>query len=419
MKQMMRVRMLGGLSIEYEGSPLSLERTITSKSMQLLEILVYFQKTGIPRALLLDMLYKKDKVIDPGNNLRVTSHRLKKLIEASRLPEGDYIRTAGKVYYWDAPVETWVDALEFDRLLELAEASDDREEQMRYLEEACRMYKGELLPCLSDEPWVEEESRKYREKYTKALRKLEAYWKEKKEYARLLEMAGYAASIYPFDEWQAVKMECYIALGQPEAAEKEYEDTVKLLLEERGITPSDAIMEQFEKMSRQMEKEAQDIQEIAQDMQAKNEKDGAYYCSFPSFRDAYCMVKRGLERSGQSAYLMVCTLTDGRGNLMEEGDKLTMLSEELSKAIGACLRKGDLYSKYGAAQFLILLIGTNQENCNLVYKRIVEKFCEGHQSRKRYLDYMVSSAVDIESGAPDLNFGDSPNGWTSAEEFSG
>ena len=70
---------------------------------------------------------------------------------------------------------------------------------------------------------------------------------------------------------------------------------------------------------------------LKQRLKEEKGQGGAYYCSLPSFRDSYRLVTRMLERSGQSAYLMLCSLTDGKGHPLEKPEKLELLSEELQE----------------------------------------------------------------------------------------
>ena len=139
-------------------------------------------------------------------------------------------------------------------------------------------------------------------------------------------------------------------------------------------------------------------------LQEKGEETGAYYCSLPSFIDGYRLIRRMIERNGQSVYLMLCTLTDGNGNPMESGSKLERMSGELKLAIKRSLRKGDSYTQYSVNQFLILLIGTNEENCSLVSDRITTNFAEEHKYWKNCIEYYVSSVIDVECGASKISF---------------
>lgn len=81
------------------------------------------------------------------------------------------------------------------------------------------------------------------------------------------------------------------------------------------------------------------ITDIKGGLQEKEKESGAYYCSFPSFIDGYRLIRRIIERNGQSVYLMLCTLTDGNGNPMEPGVKLNRMSEELKKSSNAACER--------------------------------------------------------------------------------
>lgn len=101
---------------------------------------------------------------------------------------------------------------------------------------------------------------------------------------------------------------------------------------------------------------------------------------------------------------MVCSLTDGKGRPLESREKLEVLSENLHLAIKGSLRRGDSFTKYSPSQFLILLVGTNQENCDLIFRRILDKFSSKHKSWKQNLEYYVSSVADVENDNSRLHF---------------
>lgn len=411
MEQILYIHLLGTFSMKYGERPISLERSVSTKSMQLLQILVHFQEKGVARNRLLDMLYGREEVLNPANNLRVTAHRLKKLIRESGLPEGEYIRIEGGIYYWDAPIRTWVDTHEFDRLVEQAEQTPDEEEKFRCMENACRMYRGEFLPSLAGEEWAVLENIQYQEKYSRTLRTLSEYLKERREYEKLLELTSVAAHLYPFEEWQAVKIDCYMAMNRYAEAMKEYEDTAKLFFEELGISPSDKMIEQFKSMSSPITTSKQSIQSITSGLKEDADENGAFYCNFPSFRDSYCLVRRMIERNGQSAFLMLCTLTDGKGQPLEHEEKLSEMSEVLGKTIRSCLRRGDSYTRYSPSQFLVLLVGTNKENCGMIFDRICSKFSEHHKSWKQHLECYVRSVVEVEENGLSLRFKGGNSKW--------
>ena len=87
----LKVRLFGGFSASYGEIPVSFGRNTTTKAMKLLQILLYHGDTGISRDKLLDELYGREELADAANNLRVTAHRLKKIIVDAGLPSHDYI----------------------------------------------------------------------------------------------------------------------------------------------------------------------------------------------------------------------------------------------------------------------------------------------------------------------------------------
>lgn len=390
--------------MEYGDRPISFRRNTATKSMKLLQILLHCGENGIARAKLLENLYGREELADVSNNLRVTSHRLKKMLVDAGLPEYDYIQIKSGIYRWNAPMEAEVDALMFSHLIELGEAETDGEKKIQYLRQACETYHGEFLPGLSGEDWVLLESVQYKKKYTHALEEICDHMFKRREYETVLKLCDTASELYPFDEWQSVQVDCLMALNRYKEAIQIYEDTAKLFFEELGISPSEKMMNQFKEMSAKMSHKPQAINEIKGGLKEDDEEDGAFYCNLPSFRDGYRLVRRIIERSGQSVYLMLCSITDGKGRPMENKVKLTAMSDELYDAIKQCLRRGDSFTKYSPTQFLILLVGTNQENCGMIFDRISRCFSREHKSWEQHLEYYVSSIADVENDKSRISF---------------
>lgn len=96
-KTVLQIQMLGVFNVKYGDKPLSLGRNTATKAMKLLQLLVYHLDNGITREELLESLYGREDLTDAANNLRVTVHRLKKLLINAGLPEYDYI-TIKKVF---------------------------------------------------------------------------------------------------------------------------------------------------------------------------------------------------------------------------------------------------------------------------------------------------------------------------------
>ena len=333
----LKVRLFGGFSASYGEIPVSFGRNTTTKAMKLLQILLYHGDNGISRDKLLDELYGREELADAANNLRVTAHRLKKIIVDAGLPSHDYINIKKGIYRWDAPMPTEVDAHQFKVLSKDVQTCTDKVKKLALLKKICLMYRGEFLPELSGDEWVLVESVQYKNIYSESLQELCKLLIERGDYEETLRFCEPACQLYPFDEWQSVRIDCYMALNRYKDAVQEYENTAKLFFEELGIRPSE--------------------------------------------------------------------------HMMHKPDKLEVLSGELQNTIQQCLRKGDSFTKYSPSQFLILLVGTNKENCSMIFDRIQRYFSREHKSWKQYLDYFVSSVAEVDRQDSPIQFNTENKTW--------
>ena len=390
----LHVCMFGNISISYQGEQILYGKNTVTKVTKLLLLLLYHRKDGISRNRLMVELFGRKELADTANNLRVYLFRLKKLLTEAGLPEYEYIVCENGVYCWDSPMETVLDVELFKNLLEEADKEEEPDMKLALLQEACQLYRGEFLEKLSGDEWVIAESVRCKELYQSALKTLCEILTEKREYEAVLHAVEPACEMYPFDDWQAVKIDCYIAMNRYKDAMKEYKDTAKYLFEELGVSPSEKMLEQFRELSGHISNGPQIISEIKSNLREESEEQGALYCNYPGFRDAYRMIRRGMERNGQSVFLVLCTLVDTKGHPMQASEKLDEMSEKLHRSLQCSLRRSDSFTKYSCSQYLVMLVGTNEENCQIAIDRISSNFAGEHKSWADHLECSVSSLMD-------------------------
>lgn len=389
----LKVQMFGKEKITYGDNPVFSGKNIVTKSMKLMFILLHCGDKGIARKELLESLFGGEELANVGNSLRVAMHRLKKQLVDSGLPEYEYIISKKGSYYWDSPMKTEVDIVLFEQLIEKA-AQESDENRIEFLKQAVDLYKGEFLQKLSDDDGLLRERIRYKELYFVALRQLCEYLMAQKKYNDVLKYVEPACEMYPFDEWQSIKIDCYIAMNLYKEAMKEYDDTAKLLIEELGVTPSERMMDQFDEMSKRITNRPQNIIEIKSALQEEADISGAYFCTVPGFRDLYRVTRRSMERNGQSVFLLVCTLTDSQGYPMENSKKLDEMAEALYYVLKGSIRKSDFFTKYNSSQYLILLPGTNKDTCQIVIDRISRNYSNLHRTWAKHLQCSMSSLMD-------------------------
>ena len=72
------IQMLGGFSMTYQGQPLLLGKSLSSKMLHLLMLLIYSRGEGIRRTRLLEQLYGDSDIEQAANSLRAMIFRLRR-----------------------------------------------------------------------------------------------------------------------------------------------------------------------------------------------------------------------------------------------------------------------------------------------------------------------------------------------------
>ena len=188
-KSVLKVQMFGSYEIEYEGNPVSFERNTTTKTNQLMQILLQAGEKGVTRAKLLSDLFGNEEMSNPANSLRATVFRLRRLLAAAGLPEDEYVTIRGGSYYWTSGIPYELDAHRFEDLLDKAGKENDLEKKKSYIEEACELYRGEFLLQLGAEGWAVVLNVYYKNLFSNAMRTLCQILKDEKDYKKLYHCA--------------------------------------------------------------------------------------------------------------------------------------------------------------------------------------------------------------------------------------
>ena len=175
------------------------------------------------------------------------------------------------------------------------------------------------------------------------------------------ELGILASKVDPLADWESVTMEALVSSGRHMEARKLYNDTQEMYFSEQGLRPSRRLYELMQNLGAQIEHDYAVLDDIQKHLSMEDEdKNGGYLCTYPVFQGIYQMVLRMMRRNGQSVYLMLCTVTDYKGNPMK-------------------------------GQYLVLLVNTTRENCSVVQRRINHNFIVGRQ--RTGVQYHVNSVI--------------------------
>ena len=396
--EFLKVNFLGGFSLFYGDKPILETYSKNNKVVFLLQYLLYNRGKSFSKESLMDLIYEEEETDNPANALKILVHRLRKLLLAMGLPEADYIENSEGKYRWNSKIPCEIDTATFDEAYKMASMTSTlKEQRLAYYLKAINGYKGEFLGHHSAEKWVVPLRGYYQETYIKALKKAFELINENQEYELMLSIANKGSAIYPFDEdILYIKLFALQAMGKTKEAIHEYSLAVNLIFDEFGVAPSSEIVRLFTEISSAAQDLIESVSDVKKHLNEMESDDGAYYCNFQNFSDAYQFLIRGLERSGLSAFLMLCSITNKQGKPLEEEELLKEASKQLKEATKEALRKGDLYTRYSVSQYLYLLVGINQENCRLVFERVENNFRKNMKNKPIAVNYKVISAADMD-----------------------
>ncbi len=385
------VRMLGGFSVQMNGKLIAGgSKADNSQFAYLLQILIHNRDRGVTRDRLEELLFEERDMSNVHHALQSVIYNAKKKLEKAGLPKVNYIEQKKGVFFWTHEIPIIEDASRFEEIYMKAGESEDENERIALYMEACHWYSGEFLPMQAAVIWAAHEARRYREMFCDCVEKAAQLLRLRQDFFQMEELGVYAAKVDPLADWEPVTMEALTSMGRYEEARKLYEDTVDYYFNEQGLRPSKKLMEQFGRLGEEMMHRYAVLDQIQADLSGRDDSTpGGYFCSYPVFQGIYRMIERMLERGGQSVYIMLCTVVDGKGNPIHSGPMLEELSKRMGDAIRRTIRRGDALTQYGRGQYLALLVNTTRENCAVIQKRINDHFIIGRQ--RSSIRYYVNS----------------------------
>lgn len=392
--------MFGDFTLTYNNRQIELSQSRKNKVFYLLQYLLYHMHQGIPRETLIERLYADEGVDNPQNALRIAVTRLRKHL-AKYLPPGvQAIWYKGGQYGFTDKIPCEIDCLLFDGLWAQASKKDlPDEERLELSLSALDLYRGDFLPKLSGDDWASSLCAQYAKKYFFLLFEAAALLKSAGRTEELLSICDRALRIYPLEEEiHVLKIEALIDLQRFCEALDAHNAATALLFDELGVEPSEKLLSLYHALSERVSGAAAPLLSILRGiLRERDAKAGAYYCNFPAFIDSYRFTARAMERSGQSVFLMLCSLTNSKGEILKPGRQLSRAAACLHRVIRGALRRGDLYTRYNPSQYIALLPGISRENCKIVSGRIGEVFRETFGGRGVQLSYQILTAADLKT----------------------
>lgn len=389
-EQIVYVNMLGEFAIRVGDKVISDQANHSKKMWNILEYLIAFRKKEISQNDLIDLLWEDEGSANPNGALKTLMHRVRNLLKTLEADDMNFIVQSRRTYAWNNSLTCIIDTDEFENLYKegLAVTSDD-DLRLAKFRKAISIYKGDFLPKTSHETWVAPLAAYYHTMYLKLVKDTIDLLAKKHEFEDIANICWQAITIDQFDE--DLHYQLIYALyrsNNQHAALKQYSTTTDLFFEKFGITPSEKLQALYKEIVKTSKDIETDLNTIKNNLREQQKKSGAFYCEYEFFKDIYRLEARSAERTGNSIYLCLMTITNLTGS-QPPLNNLKKAMDKLKTCIFNSLRSSDIFSRYSVSQYILMLPTTSYESGERVLKRIVAEFQKANRNDRIILQYKL------------------------------
>lgn len=251
----LRVRTLGSFRVWRGSQELGDRAWGREKARQLFHLLVTYRGQWLPKTRIMDLLWPDLDAKAADQTFRVALNALNKALEPERASgqATRFVLRQGLSYGLMTSAEVWLDASEFERLLEAARTMEAMgEDPAACYREALELYEGEFLQDFPHyDAWCEQERDRLKDRYSEASLRLArllaardddagcAHWCQ-----RLLEKDRSVEEAY------RLLMRAHYRQGDRAQALRTYDRCVAALAEELDVDPMPETEELFDRITR-------------------------------------------------------------------------------------------------------------------------------------------------------------------------
>lgn len=384
------IRLFGGFSMEREGQVLTDDINRSQKLWSVLAYLVIHRDRDIPQTEFIEQFWQEENSANPASALKTLLYRIRAMIEPLFGEEVEAVISRRGSYSWNRTIPCEVDVDEFEKLcIRAAEPGVESEERLELLRRAAALYKGMLLPKLSDQIWLMPMVTRLHTRYVTAVKELFGLLVERGFYDELSDLCLRASELDPMDEsLHIMAIRALLYQGRNSAALSHYENATEMLYRNLGVRPSDELRELYTEIMSVEKGMETDLEVIQADLHETARRPGAYVCEYGFFQEAYRLEARRCDRNGSCVHIALLTVSLPDGS-MPALKQLNMTMDQLLVALQTQLRSGDVVSRYSASQYVVMLPAANYENSRNVMERIISAFYRQHRHNFLKITYKI------------------------------
>ena len=371
----LKITMLGEFSISYGENVITEQSKRSKKMWTLLQFLVANHNREISQSELISLLWGEKESENPVGALKTSLHRLRACLSALNLPEGvEIIVNSMGTYSLNNWLECDIDFDNFENLYKKSMLAQSEKEKTSLYLAAIDIYKGDFLNKSKTDSWVVPLNAYYHSLYLRIVHETLEILFRHKYYSDLLSICRKAFEIEKLaDRIHYYHIKALLEMGEKAAAKTHYTYVMDLFYNKNGINPSPEFVALYEHTVKDDNAYNADFGVLKGQLDSITDAAGAYYCEFAFFKHVYQLEIRDAARSNRPTHLCLITAVSKTQEELES-KLLNRVMSRLSDCIRTSLRSRDVFSRYSASQFVMLLTNTTGEQAEMVLNRILKRF---------------------------------------------
>lgn len=375
-QEQFKITMLGEFTLQSPLLKVTDQMNYSRKLWAVLAFFILYRNVEMSNDDTVKLLWEKGESLNPINTLKTQVSRVREML-SPLAPEGQQLILTGKnCYYWNPEIPLAVDVEEFECLFSAAiKRKNKREEDIRNLEKAVALYRGEFLPRIQI-PWIDQKRKEYTENYMTAVLALNDVYEQQGRFEDVVDITSKALLEDPLNEdLNIAYLRSLIHIGKQQEARIHYEELNERFIKELDEYPNQALQELYSDIMQLQQQIETDLTSIQQRLRRLDLNQGAFVCDYGIFREAYFLEVRRSERSDERIFLGLITVSPNKKISSDvETKRLATVMRQLLTVLKNNLRRGDVISQYSKSQFVLLLPTQTYENGIMVLNRILSLF---------------------------------------------
>ncbi len=278
-------------------------------------------------------------------------------------------------YKWKNSGNTWFDAEVFESFCKnaLEMQSAEPKERMEYCDKAIALYKGDFMAENVNDDWTYSARTYYKNLFSKVLQLKIQNLNLLAKYDEIIEICKNVLLVnYYNTDIHTEYLKALLEKNNILQALTHYEEATQKLYTQVGILPPPEMVAIYKNIKKGKKDVQLSISEVKNELKMKCKDKGALMCDADIFTFLYNLEKNIVSRYNQSAYIVSLTIVyiNDTGDSNQMNNSMKTLGEVLVNT----LRKADVMTKWSSCQYLLLLYKLEQNDIEIVFKRISDEF---------------------------------------------